>query len=362
MCYIRFAVATPRIHINMAADELATYQLEIEGIQEAAKAEERRTGAGSYGYVFQVTVGGVQRIAKKLHSNFTDPSQVSAIERESITSKFRDECVILSKLRHPNIVQFIGVHYGRRGKADLTLIMECVSSDMDKFLDPKVHPNIPLSLKLSILLDISYGLFYLHECNPAIVHRDLTARNILIADKCQAKIADLGMAKIVDIQAQLASSHTQTPGQMFYMPPEALKERASCTPKLDIFSFGHLTLYTVNQEFPKVYNITLSFDMQAQSIIERRKRQSALDRVGSDHCLYSIITNCLYDNPEYRPSTRALNRKLVHLSTQKPASMESIMRFLGREPGQAEFDLGLKQKVFALERDNHHVQETLKVS
>ena len=158
---------------------------------------------------------------------------MSAVERERITSKFRNECVILSKLRHPNIVQFIGVHYGRRGKADLTLIMECVSSDMDKFLE--VNPNIPLPLKLSILLEVSYGLVYLHECNPAIVHRDLTARNILITDKCQAKIADLGMAKIVDLQAQLAASHTQAPGQMWYMPPEALEEKASCTPKLDIF-------------------------------------------------------------------------------------------------------------------------------
>ena len=316
------------------SDELSVYLMEdIEGLEEGAVEEERRAGAGSYGYVFPVTVGGVQRIAKKLHSNFTNPSQVSAREREIITSKFRSECVILSKLRHPNIVQFIGVHYGRRGKADLTLIMECVSSDMDKFL--AVHPSIPLSLKLSILLDVSYGLVYLHECNPPIVHRDLTARNILITDKCQAKIADLGMAKIVDLQAQLATTHTQTPGQMWYMPPEALKERASCTPKLDIFSFGHLALYMVNQEFPKVYNITMTMEIVKQGIIERLKRQRALDRVGSDHCLYPIITNCLYDNPEYRPSTTALNRKLIILSSQTPASMENVLKLQGNDIGQA---------------------------
>ena len=183
-----------------SADQLLSpFRVQVEGIHEAAEAEERRVGAGSFGYVFPVTVGGVQRIAKKLHSSFVDP-QVSDRQRESITSKFRDECVILSKLRHPNIVQFIGVHYGRRGKADLMLIMECVSSDMDKFLDPEVHLNIPLPLKLSILLDVSYGLVCLHERNPPIVHRDLTARNILITDKCKAKIADLGVAKVVDIK------------------------------------------------------------------------------------------------------------------------------------------------------------------
>ena len=111
---------------------------------------------------------------------------------------------------------------------DLTLFMECLSSDMDDFLSS--HPNLPLSLKLSLLQDVSFGLVYLHECEPPIVHRDLTARNILIPDRCQAKIADLGMAKIVDLQAQLAKSHTTVPGQQFYMPPEALKERHRAPP------------------------------------------------------------------------------------------------------------------------------------
>ena len=104
-------------------------------------------------------------------------------------------------------MQFIGVHYGRRGRTDLTLVMEFVSPE---FISN--NPDIPLPLKLSILQDVSFGLVYLHEHKTPIVHRDLIARNILISDKCQAKTADLGMAKIVDIQAQLAASHTQTPG------------------------------------------------------------------------------------------------------------------------------------------------------
>ena len=306
-------------------DELFPFLLEVRGIEEAAKVEERHAGAGAYGYVFQVTVGGVRRVAKKLHSNFTHPSEVSAIERESITSKFRHECLILSKLRHPNIVQFIGVHYGRRGKADLTLIMECVSSDMDKFLE--VHPNIPLPLKLSILLDVSYGLVYLHEYNPPVVHRDLTARNILIStDKCQAKIADLGVAKVVDIQAQMATAHTQVPGNMFYMPPEALVEKASCTPKLDVFSFGHLAIYTVNQTVPNVYRIRETSKMAEQGIVERLRRQTSLDCVGRDHCLYPIIVDCLFDEPKDRPTTRELNNRILHLSTQDPVNMEDIMQ------------------------------------
>ena len=306
----------------MAMDELSAFLIEEAEIDERAEKEEKQASRGSYGFVFKVTVQEVERIGKKLHSAYVN--NVSGQEKQAITARFRNECVILSKLRHPNIVQFIGVHYGRRGKTDLTLIMECVSSDMQEFLEG--HPNLPLPVKLSILLDVSYGLVYLHEWDPntPIVHRDLTARNVLITDKCQAKIADLGMAKVVDIQAQMADSHTRNPGQMFYMPPEALMEKASCTPKLDIFSFGHLTLFTVNQELPEVYEVKQTSKMQKQGTIQRCKRQAALDCVGDDNCLYSVITDCLSDQPENRPTTRVLNNRMLHLSTRFPFKVMHI--------------------------------------
>ena len=328
-------------------DELAPFLIrDVKGLEESAKKEEAQAGRGSFGYVFKVNVKGVERIAKKIHSEFVN--RVSAEEKRRVASKFRDECIILSKLRHPNIVQFVGVHYGRGGMTDLTLFMECLSSDMDEFLS-STHPNLPLSLKLSLLKNISSGLIYLH-CEPPIVHRDLTARNILISDRCQAKIADLGMAKIVDIQAQLALSHTQAPGQQNYMPPEALKENASCTPKLDIFSFGHLALYTVNQEFPKVYNVTMTMDILQQGISERLKRRRALDAVGEGHCLYPIITECLFDHPDQRPTSRDLNGRLCYLASQYPRG----------EPDE-ECDQ-LRKRVAELEPKCVDLEKTIRVS
>ena len=298
-------------------DKLAPFLIEnVKGLEECADKEEKQAGFGAYGFVFKVNVNGVERVAKRIHSAYV--KRVSAKEKKAITSKFRDECIILSKLRHPNIVQFVGVHYGRGGMTDLTLFIECLCSDMDDFLSTR--PNLPLPLKLSLLQDVSFGLVYLHEYEPPVVHRDLTARNILISDRCQAKIADLGMAKIVDIQAQLSRSHTTVPGQQFYMPPEALKEKASCTPKLDIFSFGHLALYTVNQELPEVYEITesLMVKMLTKGTLQREKRKKSIDNVGKGHCLYPIITECLFGNPDQRPTTRDLNNRLCYLATQNP--------------------------------------------
>ena len=175
------------------------------------------------------------------------------------------------------------VYCGRRGNTDLILVMKCLRCDLDRFLTQH-HTNVPLSLKLSILLDVSYGLVYLHECNPPIMHRDLTAH---ITDNCQAKIADLGVTKIIDLPQQLAKSHTQTPGQMLYMPPEALVKDVQCTPKLDVFSFGHLALFTVIESSPKVYGVTVTSGMQKKGLIEREKRAESLKAIGSGHSLSS---------------------------------------------------------------------------
>lgn len=141
-------------------DELAPFLIEnVVGLEKNAQKEEKQVGFGAYGYVFKVKVGGVERMAKKLHCAYVN--KVTSKERNAITSKFREECITLSKLRHPNIVQFIGVHYGRSGKRDLTMIMECVRTDLDRFLTD--HSSILLPLKLSILQDVSFGLVYLHE-------------------------------------------------------------------------------------------------------------------------------------------------------------------------------------------------------
>ena len=287
-------------------DELAPYM--IPTVQES-KEEKSDDQSGSFGFVYLVKVAGVVRIAKKTHTAFL--RKVSVRERSSVITNFRRECLLLSKLRHPNIVQFVGVHYGHGGRDDLALIMEKLSSDLMCFLAN--NPKLKLSTKLSILLDVSYGLVYLHEYNPPIVHRDLTARNILLTDSCVAKIADVGVSKMMDLHAMQAASHTQNPGQMFYMPPEACEEKAACTTKLDIFSFGHLSLHIVIGDFPVVYEVRITPDLLQKGGVQILRRRRSLEQVGSGHCLYPIITECLTDDPEKRPTTRQVNDKINSL-------------------------------------------------
>ena len=112
------------------------------------------------------------------------------------------------------------------------------------------YPKIPMYVKLSMLLDVSRGLWYLHTHHPPIVHRDLSPNNVLLTSQFVAKISDLGVAKV--IQADSKKTKTQVPGTVDFMPPEALLETSEYGPPLDIFSYGGVILHVMNQEWPTV--------------------------------------------------------------------------------------------------------------
>ena len=151
----------------------------------------------------------------------------------------------MSDLCHPNIVQFLGVCFIPDCQLPL-LLMERLEGNLDDLLE--TVPNMPLLLKQSMLEDVVRGLIYMHQHDPQIVHRDLTAKNILLTSSFVAKITDFGNSRIVNLQpGQLAQTMSRLPGTPLYMPPEALTASSRYGPSLDVFSFGHLALFTLTQ-------------------------------------------------------------------------------------------------------------------
>jgi len=151
----------------------------------------------------------------------------------------------MAEMRHPHVVQFLGLCF-LEGSTLPVLVMERLDSNLDDMLEST--PGLPLTLKRSVLVDVVRGLLYLHTRNPPVVHRDLSARNVLLTSSLVAKVSDLGNARIINLQQdQLAKTLTSMPGAMACMPPEAFDELSQYGPHLDIFSFGHLTLFTLTQ-------------------------------------------------------------------------------------------------------------------
>ena len=146
---------------------------------------------------------------------------LSYIKPQAMISKLRDELIVMDRVNHPNIVRYKGVCFLENQALPLLLMERLVGSLHDYLLHPS-NLNLGLPAKLTILCDVASGLDYLHSCKPSIIHRDLTARNVLLDSKKAAKIADFGNALFMDLDPEATpKTLTSFPGTLYYMPPEA---------------------------------------------------------------------------------------------------------------------------------------------
>ena len=140
----------------------------------------------------------------------------------------------------------MGVHFSRNYRLPM-LVTVYLPLSLTQCL--KSHGDLSLQIKYSILLDVAKGLNYLHCKRPPIVHRDLTANNILLTSNFVAKIFDLGVSRMADtFNFQELSV---APGNSVVMPPEALKHNPVYDHKLDVFSYGCLILHVFTHEWSK---------------------------------------------------------------------------------------------------------------
>ena len=295
----------------------------VEGLDEG-----KERGRGCYGAVYEVRLHGLPCIAKRLHDILVGRGReepVSREERRAVIDLFREECKLLSGLRHPNVVQFMGVHYGR-DEADISLIMEYMHMDLDQCM--KTPPDIPLPYKTSILRDVAYGLAYLHSIPIPIIHRDLNAGNVLLTESLRAKIADLGVAKLFDREKAMIHTKTLCPGAKDFMPPECLDESPKYDTQLDVFSFGHLTIYLTNQKVPVVVDRMTPADVLNKQIQVGKRRRSLTKMGGPGHPLYSIAVQCLSDTPDQRPNSRDLVRRMEELCKKQPLPYRNTLQTL----------------------------------
>lgn len=106
------------------------------------------------------------------------------------------ELGLLRDLRHPNIVNFIGVSIpAQPSEVPVTIISElCANGDLFDYLRGVAHPTFLEMLK--IMIGIARGLEYLHTRTPKIIHRDIKSSNVLITGSGIAKINDFGLARV----------------------------------------------------------------------------------------------------------------------------------------------------------------------
>ena len=280
--------------------------LELKGILELNREE---LGRGAYGRVYVVKYCETVCAAKEIHSNLVEG--VGQVQMQRTIESFMRECQQCSTLRHPNVIQFLGVYYptGAIRMRLPVMVMEMMADSLTSFVEK--HEKIPVHIKYSIVHDVSLGLYYLHNHDPPIVHRDLSPNNILLTAHHVAKISDLGVAKV--IKADSRKTMTKAPGAIDFMPPESLTRSPVYGPSMDVFSFAGIILHTFNQQWPSPSE-QVEFDPKTRTRValsEVDRRQQYLDKMtGEAEVLRELVKECLDDDPAVRPTIASVCERI----------------------------------------------------
>ena len=311
---------------------MATFRRNGRGLQRfrltGVRDTETELGQGSYASVVELQFRGLKCAGKKLHRYLYNSA--SRREQEGLLQRFETECEILSELKHPHVVQFLGVHF-EEGSTLPVLVMEFLQTTLTSCVDR--YGTLPREISYTVLDDVATALCYLHGQTPAIIHRDLSANNVLLTSDVRAKVADLGVAKILNLTPAQRTQMTTAPGTQSYMPPEALKHNPIYDAKIDCFSYGVMILHVLCGRWPlpdEANRVNPNNPHQLIPLTEAERREEYLQEIGEDHPLMTLIRECLSNHPPLRPDAEEILRQVKEVSTQFPPAFENKVEMLQR--------------------------------
>ncbi|KAJ8555531.1 hypothetical protein K7X08_013027 [Anisodus acutangulus] len=251
-----------------------------------------RIGIGSFGEVYRAEWNGTEVAVKKfMNQDITSDA----------LAQFKCEIEIMLRLRHPNVVLFMGAV---TRPPNLSILTEFLPrGSLYKLLH---RPNIQIdeNKRMRMALDVAKGMNYLHTSNPMIVHRDLKTPNLLVDKNWVVKVCDFGMSRL---KHHTFLSSKSTAGTAEWMAPEVLRNEPS-NEKSDVYSFGVILWELTTLKVPwSGLN-----SMQVVGAVGFQGRR--LDIPASvDPVVAETISNCWTQNPQVRPSFAQIITRLKRL-------------------------------------------------
>ena len=235
-------------------------------------------GRGGWATVSVATFRGAHVAAKLIHDDIVSPYNIRL---------FRREMDMASRIRHPNLLQFIGA----TNVGQMVILTELMPTSLRRELE---KGYLRPTQATTISIDVLRALNYLHLIQPhPLIHRDISSANVLLEPlpngSWRAKVSDYGTVNL------LQQLDTICPGNPSYAAPEVDHPNQQST-KMDIFSFGVLLLEMLTGEFPDCDN-----------------RASQLCKV-LHQTLLSLIQRCLEQRKEDRPTASDIITELTRPS------------------------------------------------
>ncbi|XP_036397525.1 tyrosine-protein kinase Lck [Megalops cyprinoides] len=252
---------------------------------------ERRLGAGQFGEVWM-----------GLYNNHTKVAIKNLKAGTMSTSAFLEEANLMKNLQHPRLVRL----YAVVTQEPIYIITEFMENgSLVDFLKTTTGASLPIHTLIDMASQVAEGMAFIEQKN--YIHRDLRAANILVAEDLVCKIADFGLARLIEDNEYTAREGAKFP--IKWTAPEAINF-GTFSIKSDVWSFGILLTEIVT------YGRIPYPGMTNPEVIQNLERGYRMPR--PDNCpeaLYNIMNICWQENPENRPTFEYLRSVLEDFFT-----------------------------------------------
>ena len=280
-------------------------------------------GSGCFGETVLGTFDGITCAVKKVY-----------LEKEGMERSFVREVEALQRIRHPHVVSLWGVVVE---VGACWLVTEFVANGTlhEAIRRTSLLKSKPLSARMQILWDVASGLAAMER--GGVLHRDLKPSNVLLDGNLRAKVADLGLARIVNDEHVNLTPET---GTYLYMAPEVMNGESYGTPAADVWSWACLAVEVISLEYP--YERRLLTPLQiAKEVMNLKMRPELPEGLLRSQRMAGLLERCLAFGPSDRPGFAEIAKEMEMVYAEERAvegapklarvSSSSWMSFFSRE-------------------------------
>eukprot|EP00042_Codosiga_hollandica_P058925 m.895756 g.895756 ORF g.895756 m.895756 type:complete len:756 (-) comp60001_c0_seq1:180-2447(-) len=275
-----------------------------------------KLGAGQYGEVYE-----------GFWSKFSTKVAVKTLKEDTTNpAEFLKEANVMKRMKHPNLVQLIGVCTTEHPMFIITEFM-CNGNLLDFLRNDEKRQSVDATSLMYIASQISSAMAYLELHN--FIHRDLAARNCLVGENLLVKVADFGLARLLSRE----DTYTAQEGAKFpikWTAPEALSYNVF-TSKSDVWAFGILLWELAT------YGKTPYPGIDLFQVLEKLESGYRMPRPeGCPRPVYALMKHCWQQEPDNRPTFADIKKKLDSMFAETGSSLaEEVEKTLTIERGMS---------------------------
>ncbi|CAG9320725.1 unnamed protein product [Blepharisma stoltei] len=278
------------------SEQFSSWQIDIKDVRQM-----RQIGNGSSS---EVWLGLYQK-------TFVAIKKLKKIEKQSL-KEFGREVNLLIKLRHPNLVLFMGAYIGE----PLSVITEyCQGGDLFHLLHKRKDIFISWEQKLKMLKDVAVGMNFLHANN--FIHRDLKSLNLFLSaqvhrptDSILVKVGDFGLSK----ECRAEGLMTGKLGTCHWMAPEVLSQ-SDYSYKADVYSYAIVMYEVITREVP--YSGLTHNDIKEKVLNQHARPDMEHIPPSCPKELKRLMSLCWRTDPNKRPSFAGIVDMLGYVEVPK---------------------------------------------